>query len=247
MPPAAKEKDIPEEIIQTWDPNPVVVISKRPCSFRFPNSVLLRAPTEDELTRWSSKDEDNRASSRDEKTVHLHAGVTFLGTYSTSWALKNINSHKESPAGAPHFDRCVLLTPRTDSTTTTSHHSFRDPASRKILGTKVHEAWMRVMAYLKEQDRRLLEAGIGGGVWNSPGGLDTPDVFLIRLGEAFKLGTELGQAAHGAITAAIPWVKDPATLGAFHDYACRNANTYAAFADKCRTRGRAWRDLMESP
>lgn len=226
-----------------WDPNPLVVVSRRNRNFLFPAAVLLRDPTPEDLLRWYGPKAD--PAERAEQTVTVLAGITFLGAMTTCWKLKDIRNASEAPQDAkgrpvpPSYDSCLLVNPENSTRNSFDLPQFRDRATRAILGPKVHEAWKRVFAFLKTRDEEQTKQG-QLGLWATAGGYDAPEMMLMPLRDALEHRTDLGQQAYGITLAAIPWVRNATHLGALHDHACHHAQAWP-LVEAARKRIAAWR------
>lgn len=81
------EKSPPDEVPTdpfAWDPDPVVLVSRRPRILYFPHVLLQRDATPEEVRRWAGANDENTAGRRRDEQMFVQAGVTFLGTMMTS-------------------------------------------------------------------------------------------------------------------------------------------------------------------
>lgn len=247
--PAAVETETPE-IVQKWDADPLVLVSRRPRVLVFPQSILLREPSKEDAERFAfgakdQKGESVRAADRQEVTMQVNAGVTFLGSWTTAWKLLNVEDASKAPRDArgrpvpPPYDSCVLVYPTTKARTMFDGPQFRDPATRAILGHQVSQAFKRVFAWIEMQDLEVSQIQGTVGLWQTPPGYESPELMLIPLKEVFAQKGAKGQWAHASMTASLKWFKDATHLGALHDYACRMEGGWNT-AMACRDRARAW-------
>lgn len=206
-----------------WDPDPVVVVSRRPRVLYFPPDLLLREPTEADVKRWTSANGsgggDIAWSSTLNKQLALGAGVTFLGAYTSSWAY-HTTAPGHAPKGPPPPDKMLLVQPYTFASATMSAPGSGnvDPETRRLLPHRVHAALRRVLDYHEKHASPHLFRALDGH--------DAPEVMVLPLSEVFSQRTERGQQAHTTVLVTIPHLRANrhevmTPLGALHDYAIK--------------------------
>jgi hypothetical protein len=239
-----------QEIVQKWDADPIVVVSRRPRTLIFPQPLLAREASEQELAKWALGAVDKhgdplRASDRQESTLTINAGITFLGSWTTCWKLLNVEDASKAPRDgrdrplAPSYDSCVLVYPVTKARTVFDQPAFRDPATRAIIGKQVHSAFKRVFEHLQLRDMELSQSTGELGLFTAPPGYDSPEIMVMPLKDVFSQKGKEGQWAHQHMTQSLKWFKDATHLGALHDYAVRFPGGWNT-AMLCRDRARAW-------
>jgi len=218
-----------------WDKDPIVCVSARERDLSFPASLLTREATPADIAKWTGAD---LMAARNEHTFRLCAGVNFLGTFTTQWRLRDVQSQAQAPKAAPSPDECGIIWPssRADGVINGAP-MFKFPESRALNPAAIHAGWMRVLAYLRAQEAaRAADTGAAPLVLFAPdNGHDAPQVILCRLSEVLTQRTTLGQQAHPHMVNAIKWAKDGAHLGALHDYAVRSPSAWN-IAEACRIR-----------
>lgn len=215
----ADETDTDQEPdLFAWDPDPVVVVSRRPRVLYFPPDLLLREPSEKDIAKWTS----DEWSSTQNKQIAVGAGVTFLGTFTSSWAyLSTAVGH--APKGPPPPEKCILVEPYTFASATMRQRGSGnvDPETGRLIPSRVHAALRRVMDF---QERH-----VNPHLFATTDGFDAPEVMLLPLSEVFTQRTERGHQAHNAVLTAIPHLRANrhevmTPLGALHDYAMKYKN-----------------------
>lgn len=215
-----------------WDPDPTVLVARKSYRLYFPRPLVERALTEAEA-----------ASMKPDQWVAVQAGVTFLGTLSTSWAdLTTIPGHAST---VPDMRRAVLAQPATQAQQTITSPAARnkDAATGRLRPDKVRAIFDRVFSYLK--DHRHPTAT---DLWTSVDGFDAPELVILPLSELFKQNTDRGQQAHAAVFTAIPHLRrvpheTVTPLGVLHDYAIRASRSGGATAilGACRAKAAKWK------
>lgn len=207
-----------------WTRDPLVLVSRRIRDIAFPGALLVRDPTPADLARW--RDPNSRTSNVAEHKVRVLAGVTFLGAYTSAWALRAVPGPGQAPRSAPAPDSLLIVQP--DSRTAAgilSGGQFMDRDSRRVDPAKVHAAWLRVFRWMETEDARTdLPAGDDGlrlRLFSPADGHDAPEMAIMRLSEVLTMTTEAGRHAFPATMNACRWHKDGPNLGALHDYAVR--------------------------
>ena len=206
-----------------WDPDPVVLVSRRPRILYFPHVLLEREATADELKRWSADDEQNTPTRRRDEQFGIQAGVTFLGTYTTSWADMETRFGQAS-SGPAHGARMLLVEPFVRGRESiVNNRENRDASTGRLIPARVNAIYMRILRYHREQK----PASGALDMWTPGDGFDAPELQLVRLSEVFSQKTEAGQQANATIMATIKHLRrDPhevvTPLGALHDYAIRH-------------------------
>lgn len=212
-----------------WDPDPVVVVSRRPRVLYFPPDLLLRDATDKDVALWTS----DRWSATQNKQLALGAGVTFLGCYTSSWAYHS-TAPGHAPKGPPPPDKCILVQPYTLASATMSQRGSGnvDPETGRLIPSRVNAALRRVMAFQEQHASPYL--------FTAPDGYDAPELMLLPLSEVFTQKTERGQQAHTTILTTIPHLRanrheTMTPLGALHDYAIKFRTTAGRpIVDACR-------------
>lgn len=203
-----------------WTRDPLVLVSRRIRDIAFPGALLLRDPTEEDLRRW--RDPNSRNSGASEHKVRVLAGVTFLGALTSAWALRAVSGPGQAPRGAPADDAMILVQPTSSASGVLGGHQFIDRETRAVVPQRVHEAWLRVFRWLKQEDLRSAEERGDRPLLFCPAdGFDVPEVMLVRLSEVLRHTSEDGRMAYPAVTNSLRWHKDGRHLGALHDYAVR--------------------------
>lgn len=222
--------------IPKWDADPLVVISKRIYDLSFPLPVLFSEPTKEDFDRWYKP--EAIAADRGDKIIRLHAGVTFLGAFTTSWALRDIVDPNMVPKGAPRPDDCILVFPDCTARDEIDGPQFRDPETQSLLGTEVFKAFKRVLDFIKMRDSHFTKTLPKHSLFTASRTGDSPEIMLLPLSEVFQHGSSLmGQRAYETVLATVKTHRTATHLGALHDYARRNPNGLN-IVEACRIRGR---------
>lgn len=234
MTPPAPQGDDPPPDPFAWESDPTVLVSRRSRILMFPQALVERTPSAAEVAAWYAPDAGAHRT-RSEQMLSIHAGVTFLGAYTTSWDyLHTTPGH--APTGAPRPDKCLLVRPMTKVELTDPRSGNVDPETRRLIPAKVRAILHRIVGYLKDQ--KLSGAH---DLFTAPDGFDAPELMLLPLSEVIEQRTERGQQAHAMVINTIPHLRrDPqhvaTPLGALHDYALRaRHNRGAAIVAACRT------------
>lgn len=217
-----------------WDPDPLVLVSRRARILYFPKVLATRDATEKERAQW--RGEESSSVRRQEEQISVNAGVTFLGCYTTSWA--DLDTAQGNARGVPDPSKMILVEPFTRARDLiTGDRSNRDQATGRLLPARVQAIYRRIFEY----HRAEAEAGRTGArnPWETENGFDGPEMQLIRLSDVFAQRTEAGQQAHATITATIPHLRrnpheSVTPVGALHDYAIRHRGG-RSILDACRT------------
>lgn len=223
-----------------WDPNPIVLVSKRIRIFSFPQDLLL-GPVDAEIRKAWRKPE-SRAGDRGEISVTINAGVTFLGNRTSAWALRKIDDPGRAPRTAsgepvaPPDNDCVILYPDMSARDVLRGQEFRLPETDQLRSGKIHDAMLRVLSYWQEIDAEVVAKG-KPGLWKSNHGYDAPELILCRLNELLHQNTPLGQKAYSHVRGSIRTYRETRHLGALHDYAVRAPASWVLVED-CRSRAR---------
>lgn len=214
-----------------WDPDPLVLVSRRPRILYFPRVLATRDATEDDYKRWRS--DSSTTAQRQEEQMAVGAGVTFLGTHTTSWA--DLATRPGHAPAVPDPARMILVEPFTRVRDLITRAENKDPASGRLLPHKAHAIYLRILRHLQ---REAKDGRAGVNPWETVDGFDAPDLTLLRLSEVFSQRTDAGQQAHATVTATIRHLRRDrhevlTPLGALHDYAVRN-RAGGAILEECR-------------
>lgn len=217
-----------------WDPDPLVLVSRRPRILYFPKVLAQREATDADYKRWRA--DDSTALSRHEEQMAVGAGVTFLGCYTTSWADLDKRPGHASPV--PDVAKMLLVEPFTRARDLiTGDRANKDPATGRLLPARVHAIYLRI---LRHHQREALDGRVGLNPWETPDGFDAPEMTLLRLSEVFTQRTDAGQHACATVTSTIRHLRrNPhetvTPLGALHDYAVRaRGGGASAILEECR-------------
>lgn len=234
-----------------WDPDPVVLVSKRPRRLYFPRLLIDRDPTTDEIKAWTTPPDPlpngatrpgpHLPSVRQDQWIVAQTGVTFLGTFSTSWAdLLTVPGH--APA-LPNMQRAILAQPVTQAQAAIiGNPANKDHATGRMRPDKVRTIFERVFRYLREHRHPSTP-----DLWTSVDGYDAPEMMLLPLSELFTQSTAAGQHAHAMVFKSIPHLRrvvheTVAPLGVLHDYAIRSRSGGAsAILGQCRAMAAKWK------
>ena len=217
-----------------WDRDPVVVASRRPRVMYFPGKVLLGDPTPADLKRWSGG--DSTGMDRGDVAVRIEAGITFLGAFTTQWALRGVASMAQAPKSAPGHDLCSVLWPTGGADNTIRNaQAFKVPDTKEMNPAAVNAAWLRVFRYLRDQEKRVLaESGEPSlALFTTLDGFDAPEIVITKLSDILGQKTQEGQWAHPHLSNAIAYAKNGRHLGALHDYAVRTPGAWS-IVESCR-------------
>lgn len=208
----------------------MVLVSKRMRNVQFPRALLDRDATPEQMAKWLAP--TSTAAERNEATLNINAGVTFLATWTSAWAYRDAASPSQVPKGAPQEAAMVLVVP--PATGNLSARDWKDRDSGRPNPQVQHAAWRRIVEYLKARGAALREAG-DFDMWTADDGAEGPEVMLIPLADMLGRKTDAGRQAEAATLAAIPWCRESAHLGALHDYAARSPGSWN-IATACRAR-----------
>lgn len=207
--------------VLAWDPDPLVVCSRRTRDVSVPAALLMRDPTEKERAAWAAPTAMSMVA---QVTVRLNAGATFLGAGVTQWLYRGLTSHAQVK-GTPPPESLVALWPKSsEDNTLRDAPRFKGHESNAVDPAKVCVAWQRVLAFLREEEKRVLEQdGVAPlTLFTAKGGYDAPELVVCRVSELFRMQTVDGQHAQPHVMGSIKWAKDGRHLGALHDYALRH-------------------------
>lgn len=219
----AAEKTAPIADPFAWDPDPVVLVSRRNRVLTFPAALLRGEMSDDAVKRYMDPMRDIGAvGTREEKMLALVAGVNFLGTRTTSWGLLKTQPN-HAPTGAPDPNAMITVWPFCsghDLVTTKGGPNW-DREVGKVLPSGIRAALMRVLDFCRKH--RPADAS---DLWATADGFDAPELSLLKLSEVFRQNTPAGRDAHVSVVNAIPHLRRTpevlAPLGALHDYAVRD-------------------------
>lgn len=213
--PRADETETAKPDLFAWDPDPVVVVSRRPRVLYFPTDLLLREPTEADVAKWTA---DTWPATLN-KPIAVGAGVTFLGTYTSSWAYLSATPGN-APKGPPHPEKMRLVQPYTLASSVMSQRGSGnvDPETGRLIPSRVNAALRRVMDFQEKH--------VSPHLFTAPDGFDAPEIMLLPLSEVFTQRTERGQQAHTTVLTTIQHLRAVrhevmTPLGALHDYAMK--------------------------
>lgn len=224
-----QEKSPPAADPFAWDPDPVVVVSRRSRIFHFPAALLVAEPGDDLRKKWLA--EDSLPRDRREVQVTLNLGVTFLGCRTSAWAYRKFDG--QAPRNPPPDEQRVLLEPQgPQAREMIKGGAFLDRETGRRRPDLVRAAWTRVFDYLRADENPTSE------FFRAPDGFDAPEVIVCRLSELLAQTTEAGRNAYSHALAGAARCKDLAHLGALHDFAFRERRA-AAIVTACRARALA--------
>lgn len=219
----AADKPTPPADPFAWDPDPLVLVSRRHRSLTFPAALLRGEMSDDAVRRYLEPPKDPGAvGMREEKTLGLLAGVNFLGTRTTSWALLRTQP-QHAPTGGPDPNTMITVWPYCTGHDVVSAKGGPnwDREAGKVRPDGIRATLLRVLAFCRQY--RPADAV---DLWTTADGFDAPELSLLRLSEVFRQHTPAGRDAHVSVTAAIPHLRRTdevlPQLGALHDYAVRD-------------------------
>ena len=222
-----------------WDNDPTVVVSRRPRNVAFPGGLIFREPTAGDLKAWRDPNARNAAT---EHKLTLGAGVNFLGALTSAWSLRGVPGPGQAPRSAPPDTELMIINPETTASAMLRGPGFIDRDSRRVVPARVHAALLRVLNWLKDEEKYLMrERGVKPHLFTADDGFDPegPEVAVMPLSEVFGQRTDRGRYAYTAAKAGIKWCKSGAHLGALHDYACREPAAWLLAQDARERLGRA--------
>lgn len=214
-----------------WDPDPLVLVSRRNRALYFPGALLRGEATPEQVKAWTNP--EALSTSRDEKHLALFAGVNFLGAFTSSWLYRQ-HDGRSAPQGAPPLDMRVLLFPDTNGRDVLMRPStgIVDRDTNRLRPDKIRETIGRVLDY----HRKHLSHG-DDNLWAADDGFEAPELVLMSLSQVFS---QAGPAAADAHTTAVQSIRflrrtreSAAIIGALHDYAIRSRSG-AAIVAECR-------------
>lgn len=232
--------------VPKWDPDPVVLCSRRSRIIPFPTVLLLREPTEADKQAIMAPLELGKV--RDESQMSVVAGVNFLGTLTTAWdpLMFRAPSSQAAPRSAPSVDHCVLVAPYSRNVNLDKRAGFADRDTGRIKAEAVHAAWMRVLDYLRSCEEAQIKGPAGQAnvpLFTPEQGFEAPEFVVCKLSEVLTQRSEAGTHAYQHAQGAIAHAKDGSHLGALHDYAVRTTTGWT-LAVACRARAMAAPGLM---
>ncbi len=215
-----------------WDPDPLVLVSRRPRIIYFPKSLAMREATDADRRAWRT--DTSTSVQRQEEQMSFGAGVTFLGAYTTSWA--DLDARPGQAPATPDPRKMLLVEPFTRVRDLITRQENKDPATGRLIPARVHAVYLRIL----EHHRHEAEEGRAGAInpWAPANGFDAPELALLRLSEVFLQRTEAGQHAHSTVLTTIKHLRRDrhevlTPLGALHDHAIRHRSG-AAVVEECR-------------
>lgn len=213
-----------------WEDDPLVLVSRRHRAIDFPTALLRGDMSPEAVARYKVPPDQAIGGGRDSKSLHLIAGVNFLGARTTSWAFRALGPN-QAPQGAPTDKLATIFPFCTGADIMTAQGGVNwDRDAGKVKPSGIRETLLRVLAYHKEHDQPHL--------WATVDGFDAPELMLVRLGDLFSQRGDMGQHAHVATVTAIPHLRRTdeviAPLGALHDYAVRH-RAGLSIVGACRT------------
>ena len=217
-----------------WDPDPLVLVSRRARILYFPKVLATRDATDADYQRWHA--DTATIASRQEEQLAVGAGVTFLGTWTTSW--NDLHTTRGHATSIPDPSKMLLVEPFSRVRDAITRRENKDPATGRLLPHRVAAIYARIVRHLQREaaDER---AGVLNP-WEVQDGFDGPELALVRLSEMFTQRTEAGQQAHATVTSTIRHLRRDrhevlTPLGALHDYAVRGKGGGAsAILEECR-------------
>lgn len=229
MPQAEKNRDAADSDPFRWDPDPLVLVSRRPRILYFPRVLASRDPTDADYAAWRSP--DSTTLRRQEEQLAVGAGVTFLGTYTTSWA--ELQTRPGHASQVPDPAKMILVEPFTRARDAVDVRANKDPSTGRLIPARVNAIYLRILAH-HQREAQAAEVN----PWETRDGFDAPELMLVRLSEVFTQRTDAGQQAHATVTATIRHLRRDrhevlTPLGALHDYAVR-ARSGGAILEECR-------------
>lgn len=229
-----------------WDPDPVVLCSRRSRIIPFPTLVLLREPTDADRKALEAPPELGKL--RDEGQMAVAAGVNFLGTLTTAWdpAMYRAPSSQAAPKSPPNLDRCLLVAPSSRNVQLDKRPGFVDHETKLVKPEAVHAAWTRVLNWLRAEEQRQIDGPEGRAnvpLFVAEQGFDAPEFVVCRLSEVLSQRTTTGGHAYQHAQGAIAHAKHGGQLGALHDYAVRTQTGWT-LAVACRARAAAAPSLL---
>ena len=222
-----------EELVRDpweWQSNPTVLVSKRGRRVQFPRALLSSEATAEQMAKWLAP--ESTSIERNEATLTILAGVTFLAAWTSSFALRSISGAGQAPQGPLATALMILVSP--PSAQVVDAKGFKDRETGRPHPGNQHAAWLRVIAYLRARGKLLAEAG-DFDMWTTDDGAEGPELQTLPLQDLLLRKTEAGRVAEAATLAAIPWCRAGDHLGALHDYAIRHSAS-SAIATSCRAR-----------
>ncbi len=107
-----------------WQPDPVVVVSRRNRVLAYPADLIKGDPTPEQVRRWTNP--EARAEHRNDKMLALIAGVNFIGCRTSSWAYLHTQQGQQ-PQGPPQDSQQVLVWPQMSQ-----HADISNPRSGNV-------------------------------------------------------------------------------------------------------------------
>lgn len=202
-----------------WQPDPVVVVSRRNRVLAYPADLVKGDPTPEQVKRWTNP--EARAEHRNDKMLALIAGVNFIGCRTSSWAYLHTQQGQQ-PQGPPQDSQQVLVWPQMSQ-----HADISNPRSGnvdretgRLRPDKVQAIVMRILDYI--------QARVQPDLWTTPDGYDAPELMMMPLSQVLQQKGDAGQQAHEVAHKAISGqylrrmpIEVMTPLGALHDYAMR--------------------------
>lgn len=222
-----------------WDPDPIVVVSRRNRILHFPGALLSGPVSEDQRARWFAPPEGLAASApgllrnQDQRDLELNYGATFLGVCTSAWKYRAADD-RNAPRGAPPDADRVLIEPAgRHARPILTGPAFKDPETGERRPDLITAAWLRVLAFLRDARNEAAAA-----LFTAPDGYDAPEIVVLPLSEVLKQTTEVGRLAYPLVLDAAGRSRNLAHLGALHDYAVRERSASAITA-ACRRRAQS--------
>ncbi len=220
--PAAQHGDPPAPFRLAWDPDPLVVCSRRTRNLSVPSVLLIRDATQKELAEWANP---TGMSLPSRVTITLNAGATFLGAAVSMWHFRALQSANQVPKGPPPDGAlAVLWMKSSEDNMIKTAPRFKGGDTQDLDPAKVCAAWCRVMEHMHNDERRALEQNGHAPVtlFTPQNGFDAPEVVVCRVSSLFTMQSVEGQHAQPHVMSSIKYMKDGRHLGALHDYAIRH-------------------------
>lgn len=223
---------------RAWDPDPVVVVSRRNRILHYPGALLRGDVSAEQRARWFAMPDEFAAASpallrnQDPRDLELNYGVTFLGTFTSCWKYRAADDRNIPRSAPPEGDRVLVEPASRHGRPLMTTAAFRDPDTGDRIPALVAAAWARVLAHLRDERGEAHRLFVPGEAY------DAPEIAVLPLSEVLRQTTEAGRLAYPTVLDAAERCKDLAHLGALHDYAVRERSA-AAITAACRRRAQA--------
>lgn len=234
----APETSAPPVDLFAWEPDPVVVVSRRNRILHFPGALLTGPVSDERRAAWFAPPEGLAAGSlglarnQNPHDLEVNYGVTFLGVKTSVWKYRAADD-RNTPRGAPpEADRHLVEPVGRQSHNALTGAAFKDPESGERVPSRIAAAWLRVLAHLRDP------RGEASALFTPGEAYDAPELVVLPLSEVLRQNTEAGRLAYPLVLDASGRARNLAHLGALHDYAVRE-RTAAAIVAACRRRAQS--------